>query len=480
MPFPYRNTLFVVLGVASCRGREAPPASEHQVRLQVAPTATVEFQAIAAAPNRLWVTTSAGVVVIDPVAEKWSALFVDSEPLGPAVVVPCGSNIWLQRRDTLILADLEAQRMEIREARPGSHDPLRSDIEARCGTEALWTYDGKSLFHIPVSHDSTKRYDVPPFGDQTRFRDFVDAPRDGIHFLIFDAHSPVRSRLAHFDTATSKLETVDLPPGPGVWSVARSDEGLVLRMYDQQAFALKGRGQPWMSLPRMSDSAGPVLAKQNGVVWVGASYDVSPASYFVLRYIRDAAQPQDLLVLPDFYTNIRSARRSAVQHLGILWVVSGRNLLRIDPTAEEVVRYRLNPDGTLAKSAFKFTREEGGQLRYFDGDSLRSLPGTEPVEPDTTASEPSDSMPADLREEPEGERLLHRDLPAVELQVLLRIGETQDAHELGFRAGVVPLGHEDLTQRERRRHVLRKGVADELEGRDRAGVVATAREDLPL
>jgi len=471
MRFPSRNTLLILLGVASCRGREAPPPPQHQVHLQIGPPRATDFVAIAAVQNRLWVTARTGVVVIDPVAERWSAVYVDSEPLGPVEVIPCGSHVWLVGSDTVILADVETEQFEIRGATPGSVNPRTGRIEARCGGAALWVSDGRRLFHVPVSHDSTRQYAIPPFGDQTSFRDFVDALPGGVQFLIFDAYAANRSRLVHFDTATSRLETLDLPPGQGVYALEPADDGVQIRMYDQRSYLLKGRGQPWAEVPWAHDSAGRVLAAENGVVWVGASYDVSPSSYFVLRYIRDAAQPQDLLVLPDFFTNIRS-RGSSVQYLGMLWIASGRNVMRIDPAAQEIASYRLNPDGTLAKSAFKFTREAGGPLRYFDGDSLRSLPGNEPVEPDSTEAAPPDSMPADLGEKPEGERFLDRDLLAVELQVLLRIGETQHTDELGFCPAVVSLGHEDLTQRKRGRHVLRKGVADELEGQNRARVVA--------
>jgi hypothetical protein len=476
MPFPYRKSLFVLLGVAACRARDAAPPVQAQVHFQIAPMGAPDLRAIAAIQNHFWITTSAGVVVIDPVAETWSTVFVDSAPVGEVEVIPCGSHVWLLRHDTLIVIDVETQRMEIRAARPGTQDPRPSLIASRCGMGALWTYDRMNLFHIPVSHDSTKRYEIPSFGERTFGRDFVDALPGGVQFLITDPQAPAQTRLVHFDTATARFETVDLPPGGGVFTMERADDGVLLRMYDQRRYVLKGRGQPWVEVPRMQDSAGPVLARQNGIVWVGASYDVSPSSYFVLRYIRDAAEPQDLLVLPDFYTNIRSAHRSAVQHLGMLWVVSGPNLLRIDPAAEEVVRYRPNPDGTLAKSAFKFSRGEGGQLRYFDGDSLRSLPGIAPVAPDTTA--PSDSTTANLREKPEGERSLDRDLLAVQLQVLLRLREIQYPDELGLGPAFVPLGHEDLSQCERRRHMLRKGVADELEGRNRARVVAAPGEDL--
>jgi len=474
MPFPHRNTLFVVLGVAACRGREAPPpASDQRVHLQAAATTAVEFQSIAATSRQLWVRTSAGVAVIDPVAERWSSVYVDTQPLGLAQVIPCGSSVWLLGRDA-ILADAAAERFELRGVPPLT----TGRVEARCGKGGLWIFDNTHLFLVPVSHDSTRRYDLPSFGERTSFRDFAEGLPGGVQFLIYDPQAPLRTRLVHFDTATSRLETIDLPLGVGVWALESAEDGLRVRVYMGRRYLLTGRGQAWTEVPQPSDSAGPVLAAENGIVWVGASYDVSPSSYFVLRYIRDAAEPQDLLVLPDFYSSIRGGRGNVVQHLGMLWVVSGPNLLRIDPGADEIVRYRLNPDGTLAKQAFKFTREENGALRYFDGDSVRSLPPTRPTAPDTTPAEPTDSVTADLREKAERERALDRDLLAVQLQVLLRLREIQYPDELGLGPALVPLGHEDLPQGERGRHVLRKRVADELEGRNGARVVAPTGENL--
>ena len=278
-----------------------------------------------------------------------------------------------------------------------------------------------------------------------------------------------------FDTATATLETVDLPAGEGVLRIDRAEGGLRIVMYGGGTFVKKARGEPWTQVPQRPDTAPPVLGEENGIVWVGASYDVSPASYFVLRYIRDAAQPQDLLVLPDFFTDIRSSRRSA-PFLGMLWIASNQYLLRIDASAHEVARYTLNPDGTLTKRAFTFTRDETGQLRYFDGDSLRTaIPEPEPVEPDTT--EPVDSVSAQLREEAVREGALNRDLAAIELQILTRVREPQHADELRLGARVVPQRHVDLTQGERGRDVLREGAADEREGGNRTLVVAATGED---
>ncbi len=125
---------------------------------------------------------------------------------------------------------------------------------------------------------------------------------------------------------------------------------------------------------------------------------MSPASYFVLRYIRDAAEPQDLVVLRDYYTRIRSGARTAVQHLGMLWIASDSTLLRIDPASGELVRYRPRPGGALDKQAFHLTQEKG-VLKYFDGDSLRTLTENgippEPAASDTTASDTTDQAGPD-------------------------------------------------------------------------------------
>ena len=474
MRFPSRNTLFVLLAALACRGRETPPpaSTDQHVHLQVAPTAGVEFRRIAATTNRLWITTTLGVVIIDPVAETWSAVYVDSQPLGPSQAIPCGSSVWLLGREA-ILADGAAERFDLHGVPSLSPNQPTGRVEARCGKGSLWIFDANRLLLVPASNDSTRRYNVPSFGERTQFRDFAEALPGGVQFLAFDAQAATRARLVHYDTATSMVETIDLPPGPGIFDVEANEGGLQVRVYTGQRFLLKARGQPWAEVPRGSrDSAGTVLAAENGIVWVGASYDVSPSSYFVLRYIRDAAEPQDLLVLPDFFTSIRGGRGQVVQHLGMLWIISGPNLLRVDPAAHEIARYRLNADGSLAKQAFTFTRGAGGELRYFDGDSLRSLPGNEPVEPDTTQAEPAGSVTAELGEKAERQRALDRDLLAVQLQVLLRLREIQYPDELGLGPALVPLSHEDLSQCERGGHMLRKRVANELEGGNRPRVVA--------
>ena len=109
-------------------------------------------------------------------------------------------------------------------------------------------------------------------------------------------------------------------------------------------------------------------------------------------------EPQDLVILPDYYTRIRSGARTAMVHLGMLWIASDSTLLRIDPTSGELVRYRPRPGGALDKRVFHVT-EEKGVLKYFDGDSLRALPPTNasppPAASDTTEEAPGpDSLPS--------------------------------------------------------------------------------------
>ena len=89
----------------------------------------------------------------------------------------------------------------------------------------------------------------------------------------------------------------------------------------------------------------------------------------------------------------------------MLWIASDSTLLRIDPASGELVRYRPRPGGALDKQAFHLTQEKG-VLKYFDGDSLRTLTEngipSEPAASDTT-EQPSgpDSLPAKLGKKPE-------------------------------------------------------------------------------
>jgi len=143
-----------------------------------------------------------------------------------------------------------------------------------------------------------------------------------------------------------------------------------VRATGSKAFLLTADGQPWVEAPQIySDS---LLARGDSVVWVGASYDVSPASYFVLRYIHDAREPKDLLVLPRF--GPAPGPRSALSFLGMLWAVSDNKVLRIDPTAEELVTYQVkDTSGQFVRRAFRLKTETAG-LRYLEGDTLRQAP----------------------------------------------------------------------------------------------------------
>lgn len=370
-----------IVGVMRIR-RPAVPARE--IELRVAPVAQTRFQEIAAAQNRLWITTTSGIMVIDPVTERWTTLYANSEPVGPASLVPCGSHIWLLLGDSVFLLDPEKRRLE---ARGISQTPPRAEsilTRASCGEGGLWTYDRRSLLHFPVSAAGARRYGFAQLGlgATAGAVDIVEALDGGVYLLVYDTLAPyTRRSLLRFDPVASRLDPVELPPGYWVASLAQVDEGLLVWMVDKGEFLLTAVGRPWVKTPWTERGREPRLAGEDGVVWVGASYDVSPASYFVLRYIQDAAQPRDLVVLPTAYP-LPVRPRTAVHYLGMLWLISGGKLLRIDAAAEEIVSYELSDAaGVLDKQSFRL-RLDGGQLQYFDGDSLRPLPGTEPGEPD--------------------------------------------------------------------------------------------------
>src|SRR5436309_1352058 len=411
-----RSLLIVVIagsvGGAAC-GREKPsPTAGRQLRFEAAAAVPREFLELAADRTRLWLTTYSGVIAVDPVAERWTAVYVDSQPVGQSQLVPCDARIWLVGRDTLLLADPEGQRFEMHTLPADESTAPRArhpPIMARCAANGLWAYDGARLFHVPVAGAGTAPYQVPALGDRATVRDFVDGGAGGVYFLAYVPGPSGPFALARFDTATKTIMRIDVPTGPEVYGFSaldRADDRVLLRTYDRRVFASQGSGPQWTELPppggvEREGRGGPtVLAQDKGVVWVGASYDVSPASYFVLRYIRDAAEPQDLVVLRDYYTRIRSGARTAVQHLGMLWIASDSTLLRIDPASGELVRYRPRPGGAIDKQAFHLTQDKG-VLKYFDGDSLRTLTEngipSEPAASDTT-EQPSgpDSLPAKL------------------------------------------------------------------------------------
>ena len=403
--------LLIVVAMGSACGRDKSPPSNtavaRQLRFETVAAVPFELEQLAADRTRLWITTSSSVIAVDPVAERWTAVYVDSQPVRTAQVVPCDGRIWLAGRDTLLLADPEGQRFEIYAMNASTSPPQRQPTIARCATRGLWAFDGANLFLAPLADGATTQYQVPPLGERATVRDFVDGGAGGPYFLAYVPGPSGPFAFARFDTAAKTITRIDLPTGPGVYgfsAVDWADDHLLLRTYDRRVFASAGSGPPWTELPppggteQPGRGGSPVLAHDKGVVWVGASYDVSPASYFVLRYIRDAMEPQDLVILPDYYTRIRSGARTAIVHLGMLWIASDSTLLRIDATSGELVRYRARPGGALDKQVFHVT-EEKGVLKYFDGDSLRALPPTraspQPAASDTTEETPGpDSLPS--------------------------------------------------------------------------------------
>jgi len=413
-PFGGSRWLLIVVALGSACKREKPAStntttSARPLRFETVAAAPRELQQLAADRTRLWITTASSVIAVDPVAERWTAVYADSQPVRTAQVVPCDGRVWLIGQDTLFLADPEGQRFEIHALRDGAAPPSpaqRQQIIGRCAARGLWAYDGANLFHAPLTAAAT-RYEVPSLGEHATVHDFVDAPTGGVYFLAYVPGPGGPFAFARFDTAAKTIMRIDLPTGPGVYgfsAVDWADDHLLLRTYDRRVFSSAGSGPPWTEVPppggteQPGRGRSPVLAHDNGVVWVGASYDVSPASYFVLRYIRDAMEPQDLVILPDYYTRIRSGARTAIVHLGMLWIASDSTLLRIDPTSGELVRYRPRPGGALDKRVFHVT-EEKGVLKYFDGDSLRALPPTTasppPAASDTTEEAPGpDSLPS--------------------------------------------------------------------------------------
>jgi len=58
----------------------------------------------------------------------------------------------------------------------------------------------------------------------------------------------------------------------------------------------------------------------------------------------------------------------------MLWAVSDNKVLRIDPTAEELVTYQVkDTSGQFVRRAFHLKTETAG-LRYLEGDTLRQAP----------------------------------------------------------------------------------------------------------
>src|SRR5439155_1050479 len=198
-----------------CVRREAK-SPQRQMQFQVGATVPHHFEELAADRTRLWITTDAGVITIDPVAERWTTVYADSQPLGRATVVPCDSRIWLQRSDTVLLADPEGQRFEIRTLGPSETPPSRRNIQTRCASKGLWIYDTGRLVHVPLAAGTTSRYDVPPLGERASVNDFVDT-HTGVYLLAYVPQASSRFAFARFDTATKSVTQIALPTGPGVY-----------------------------------------------------------------------------------------------------------------------------------------------------------------------------------------------------------------------------------------------------------------------
>jgi virulence-associated protein VagC len=414
-PVP-RRVLFVVAGVAAAAALAAGVfylRRSQSVRIPIGERNEVEFKVSAlSAPlpefwelvpvlDRLWVTTNGGpIVVIDPVAEQWTLLALGPNSLDGARIVPCGLNVWLLLRSGVALVNLEKRTFEIRGVNEGLPVTLGGIRRAFCGSDGLWLYvagDG-GLYRVPLSGAGAQRYETRGPALPSDFH-FAESLQDVVYFLR-PHYASGYSGLFRFDPSSLKFDRVELPGDPPLVSLERTDQGVLVRSRDSRAFLLKVDGQPWTEVSLMRSRGEPVLAEGNGVVWVGASYDVSPASYFVLRYIRDAMQPKDLLILP----RAPDPLRAPVHYLGMLWAVSGRKVLRIDPSADELVSYEVTDStGMLKKTSFSLTKDSAG-LRYFDGEILRPfseiVPRYQEI-PESTAADTALLEPADLGKEPE-------------------------------------------------------------------------------
>ena len=363
--------------VAACT-REAPNREGEAKGSAIVPS---RFTQLTVVQNRLWVTTDLGIVVIEPVAEKWTLLDLGSQRIVPTSVVSCGSDIWLRLEDSLALLDLKTRSLRISATmgarQPGGpEEPLTTRLSpaARevCGPSALWVYDSGVLFKAPFPGGVNERYVLPRIGDNTPLFSHAEFLGSAVYFLVpYSVGGPDSTRgLFRFDPSASTIHRVGLPENAFPWTLARVDDGLLVRATGSKAFLLPADGQPWVEAPQIYGDS--LLARGDSVVWVGASYDVSPASYFVLRYIHDAREPKDLLVLPRF--GPAPGPRSALSFLGMLWAVSDNKVLRIDPTAEELVTYQVkDTSGQFVRRAFRLKTETAG-LRYLEGDTLRQAP----------------------------------------------------------------------------------------------------------
>jgi hypothetical protein len=473
-----RFVVALALGVVSCRGREgAPQASEAAGQVTAGGSAPDALYEIAVVQDRLWLTTVHGVVVIDPVKESWGMLTLGSRRrYQPGKIIACGSEAGIELRDTLARIDLETQQGHLIPAPglPASYSPSSSRVS--CVRGVLWIYSGGKLSRVPGPGVDTTRYQIPWPSQTVSLMDFAAGPDGAVYFLTREPSGP--PNLYRFDLATQRLDRLALPPNSFATKLEPVDQGLLILPPDRtEAWLLKSPQQ----IEAIPDSTRrDRLAEENGVVWVGASYDVSPTSYFVLRYIKDVAEPKDLVILEGW----SRPRLYAVSHLGMLWAISGNRtrLLRVDPGAEELVSYALtDTSGTLVKKAFHLVKE-GGEVLFFTGDTLKKFEVPPPAPPpsDSTEARTDSATSADLGQKVKRELLLDSDLLPVELQVLRRVRRAQYADELPLGLTVLPPRHEDLAKCKRGRDVLGKRAADKLEARNRLAVVFTPREDLSL
>ena len=376
-----RRWVPLIVGTVAAAGACTREGSKREGEAKGGAVVPIRFTQLTVVQDRLWATTDAGIVVIDPVAERWTKLDLGVERVVPTSVIACGSDVWLRLEDSLALLDLKTRSLRI-SATTGTRQPggpqeplttrLSSVAREICGQGALWIYDAGILFKPPFVGGVYERQVLPRIGDNTPLFSHAEFLGSAVYFLVpYSAGGPDSTRgLFRFDPSASTIHRVELPENAFPWTLARVDDGLLVRATGSKAFLLTADGQPWVEAPQIYGDS--LLARGDSVVWVGASYDVSPASYFVLRYIHDAREPKDLLVLPRF--GPAPAARSALSFLGMLWAVSDNKVLRIDPTAEELVTYQVkDTSGQFVRRAFRLKTETAG-LRYLEGDTLRQAP----------------------------------------------------------------------------------------------------------
>ena len=118
------------MAVAACT-REAPNREGEAKGGAIVPS---RFTQLTVAQHRLWVTTDVGIVVIEPVAEKWMLLDLGSQRIVPTSVVSCGSDIWLRLEDSLALLDLKTRSLRISAPTRVTRESRRS---AHCGAPSF-------------------------------------------------------------------------------------------------------------------------------------------------------------------------------------------------------------------------------------------------------------------------------------------------------------------------------------------------------